>query len=153
MEQNALNFCKTKCSSSSFISNKLITTLMLNGKKKASKKLLSISYKNLNKKSKRKGISIVICSLINSLPILSVKTLKNFNKKKFRYVPFFMLRNYRTRSAVKILLSQHQTKNKRLTSETLVNYLLNPGKLENLSLKNNYKIVFENKKFANYRWF
>ena len=126
---------------------------MFNGKKKASKKLLSISYKNINKKSKKKGISIIICSLINSLPILSVKTLKNPSKKKSRHVPFFMLYNYRIRSAIKVLFNQFQTRNKKLTSETLVNHLLNSSKAESLRLKQSYKIAFENKKFANYRWF
>jgi len=105
MEQNGLNFCKDTVSRNSLIENKLINTLMFHGKKKASKRLLSVLYKNISKKTKKKIVSILICSLLNCLPILSVKTLRNKNRKKtsHRYIPFFIKKNYRTRSAIKVL--------------------------------------------------
>jgi len=159
MEQNGLNFCKDTVSRNSLIENKLINTLMFHGKKKASKRLLSVLYKNISKKTKKKIVSILICSLLNCLPILSVKTLRNKNRKKtsHRYIPFFIKKNYRTRSAIKVLLNKHQIKKiKSLQSESLCNHFLNWSKFDNTSLKNKdeaYKIVFANKKFANYRWF
>ena len=131
---------------------------MLDGKKKTSKKLLLISYKNISKKSKKKVISIITCSLINYLPILSVKTLDN-SKRGSKYLPFFMLSNYRTRLAIKNLFNHSHFSIKKLKSskyETLGNHLLNSSKFENTSLKTKndfYKIVFANKKFASYRWF
>lgn len=158
MEQNELNCYKNKLSTNQFIIHKLITTLIVNGKKKSAKRLLFDSYKNLNNKSKKKINSVLIHSLINCLSVLSVKTLRNKNRKKSnnKYIPFFILHNYRTRLAVKLLLKKSHVRNSKSSKLVLSNQLLHWSKLENTSLKikeDKQNIVFANKKFANYRWF
>ena len=159
MEQNVLNFCKNKFSSNSFIEDRLVTTLMFNGKKKVSKKLLFILHKHLSKNNNKKSINILICSLINCLPVLSTKRLRNKNRRKSidKYVPFFVQSNQRTDLAIKMLLNKSQLKQLRsLKSEALCQHVLNWSKIDNTSLKikeAKSNIIFANKKFANYRWF
>ena len=158
MEQNELNCYKNKLPTNRFIIHKLITTLIVNGKKKSAKKLLFESYKSLNNKNKKKLTSVLIRSLINCLSVLSVKTLRNKNRKKFnnKYIPFFILHNHRTRLAVKMLLKKSHSRNFKSSKLVLCDQLLHWSKLENTSLKikeDKQKIVFANKKFANYRWF
>ena len=143
------------------IQNKLINHLMRNGKKKTSEKVLLKSFKDLQKRSKKKSRNIIKLALIYSTPIFKFHRIKNKKVKKrtnnVREIPSF-ISNTRSRTslAIKFILTSIKNKKehksyKKLKNEIILNAT---NKSNNIQVKNDLQknILVKKHYFLYYRW-
>lgn len=138
------------------IKNILINLSMINGNKKTSEKLLFKSFKKLQKNFYKKNLKHLIKSgVINSAPILFLKTIKRSRKRSMEF-PFLLNTHLRLFYGIKSIIkncSNKKTKPFYLNFET---EFINSVKNTSLSVskkKELYQEASTKKKFANYRWF
>ena len=145
------------------IKNKLVSHLLLNGKKETGEINLLKSIKELQKNSNKKSNEIFQLALIYSTPIFKLHKITNKRKKKkksakFREIPGFIKnKNIRTSLAIKFILLN--TKNKEETLNFSIKFskeiLLNAkNKGSSIKTKNNLQkdVLTKKRYFLYYQW-
>jgi len=139
----------------------LINHLCRSGKKKTSEKILLRSFKNIQKTSKKSHKKILQLSVVNSLAmfrIISLKSKKKRGKKrKILEIPLFIYNDVKRISwTLKFIVisSKNQSTHqfyKKLKQEIMY-CSKNKGNLINEKLENNKNILIKQKLFEYYRW-
>jgi len=142
------------------LKEKILNHIFKNGKKKTSEKILTKSFKTIQKSQKKSHSEIMKLSIINSTPTFRVIKLKNNRRKKkksIKEIPAF-LSTYMFRSswALKYIVTNSNKKTSnifynQLKDETLLNakHEGNAVKLKN-ELQN--QALQKKKYFRHYRW-
>lgn len=89
------------------IKTKLLNQIMISGNKKTSEKLLTKTFKQLQKTTLKPAKKILQLAVINSSPIFKLHKIKNKRKKvaKIKEIPAFIAStNNRTSLALKLIL-------------------------------------------------
>lgn len=138
------------------LKKKILNLLMINGNKKTSEKLLIKVIKIIQKKNYNKSCKDLIkIGLVNSAPILFLKTVRRKRKKTVKF-PFLLSSSLRVFYGLKFILRSCLSKKKTTSYITIGTELVNSATNTSFSSKNKkdlHKEGFLNKKFANYRWF
>lgn len=143
------------------LKNKLINTLMKNGNKKTSEKILLKSLKILQKSSIKRHINLIQLSVINSTPIFKVntQTIKKGKRKSKKEIPTFVKTSLlRLTLALKCLKTASSVKNFNFSyfAKNLVQEILKTSESKSYSIdkKNELqKQILNNKKyFFKFRW-
>lgn len=138
------------------IKTQIFNKLMKNGSKQTSEKVLFKSIKKIQKLSHKKNFEDIIkLGLINSSPIIYIKTIRRKRKQTVEF-PFLLKNRARIFYGLTSILTTCRLKQK-LTFYKLLNLeLFNSAKNNSKSVEKKLKIhqqSFLKKKFANYRWF
>ena len=138
------------------LKKKFLNLLMINGNKKTSEKLLIKVIKRIQKSFYKKSCKDLIkIGLINSAPILFLKTVKRKRKKTVKF-PFLLSSSLRVFYGLKFILKSCLSKKNQSSYLTIGTELVNSTTNTSFSSKKKkdlHKEGFLNKKFANYRWF
>ena len=133
--------------------NNIYSTIMKNGKKHISEKILLKVFKSLQKTQKNSQ-SVLKLSVLNSSPVIFLKQIKR-KRKQTKEFPFLLKPKLRTsyglKNLIKVCRKENSTFFKNLKSE-LVNAAKKSGKSVEYRVET-HKSAFSKKKFANYRWF
>lgn len=140
------------------VKDKLINHLMINGNKKTSEKILIKSFKKLQKDTQKRSSKLLQLALINSTPIfkLHVHKIKKKRKKKTKEIPVFISNiNYRTSSAIKLIMSNKNKKSNKFFNELKEEIFLASQK-KGLGLETKAsaqkQIVVLKKKLFSFKW-
>ena len=135
-----------------FTKSVILNLLMVNGNKNTSEKLLTNSFKLLQKNTK-KDFKLILKSSLKSLSP-TVSTLRIKKRKTITTVPFFLTKQKRLIHAIKLILSvSSKNFNKQyLLYQELLQSSKNKGNLKS-KIKELQSNAFINKNFSNYRWF
>nr|QYC61919.1 ribosomal protein S7 [Guinardia delicatula] len=144
-----MNYNVTK---KNFIKPVILNLLMVNGNKNTSEKLLTKSFKLIQKNTK-KDFKLILKSSLKSLSP-TVSTLRIKKRKTITTVPFFLTKQKRLIHAIKLILSvSSKSSNKPyLLYQELLQSSKNKGNLKS-KIKELQSNAFINKNFSNYRWF
>jgi ribosomal protein S7 len=144
------------------IENKIISHLIIDGKKKTSEKILLKSFKNLQKYSKKQSKELIKLAIVFSSPVFTLRKLTNKKKRKKKQqktqkIPSFITnKKARTSLAIKFIITSTTTKNlKNFYTKFNQEILLNAQSKEStIQIKNEIqKQIMQNKRyFKNYRW-
>lgn len=131
---------------------------MINGNKKTSEKILIKSFKKLQKDTQKRSSKLLQLALINSTPIfkLHVHKIKKKRKKKTKEIPVFISNiNYRTSSAIKLIMSNKNKKSNKFFNELKEEIFLASQK-KGLGLETKAstqkQIVVLKKKLFSFKW-
>ena len=142
------------------LKKKILNHILKDGKKKTSEKILSKSFKSIQKLHKKSHSDIIRLSIINSTPAFRVIKLKNNRrrkKKSTKEIPAF-LSTYLFRSswALKYLIQASRKKTSDVFHSQLANETLLNAKHEGnaVKLKNDIQnqALQKKKYFRHYRW-
>jgi ribosomal protein S7 len=138
------------------IKNKTNLTLMREGNKWTSEKMVSKSAKKLQKLKKKKNFSKLFkLAITNSSPSFYIKKLKRRNKL-FKEFPFLLQTNLKVHYGLKNALKNSQTPSTKPFYFLLAQEFLKASDKTSTGFLNKTRIhqtAFTNKKFINYRWF
>lgn len=133
-----------------------LNLLMFNGNKKSAEKLFLQSSKKIQKSySKKKFSDLIKIGLINSSPILFLKSIKRKRKQTIKF-PFLLNNKLRTFYGFNFLLKNCFSKKSQPFYVKLETELIASCKNLSQSVKTKkdlHKEAVIKKKFANYRWF
>lgn len=138
------------------LKTKIFNNIMFNGSKQTSEKLFLKSLKQIQKiNSKKKFEDIIKLGLINSSPIVYLKSIKRKRKQTIEF-PFLLKNQIRLSHGIKLILKNCKVK-KINTFYSQLNLELTDsskgfGKNKEKKVQL-HKQAFLKKKFANYRWF
>ena len=131
----------------------IYNTIMKNGKKRVSEKILLKVLKELQKTPKNSQ-NVFKLSVLNSSPVIFLKQIKR-KRKKIKEFPFILnskLRvSYGLKNLIKVSRNEKKSFYKNLKAEVL-NSSNKIGKSFNYKIETHQK-AFSKKKFSNYRWF
>lgn len=134
----------------------LYNLIMLNGNKQTSEKVFLKSLKKIQKHHNKKKIEDIIkFGLINSSPIVYLKSIKRKRKQTIEF-PFLLKHRSRLSYGIKSILKFCKSKKSISFFDQLNLELINSSKKSSISVENKKKLhqqAFLKKKFANYRWF
>jgi len=129
---------------------RFVNKLTLKGKKFKSLLFLKNSIKHIQKNSNKNHKKLFQFTLINISPLFKLKSIKKARKKSTDF-PFFISKNSRLSLAIDFITEKNKISKKKLYKEIF------------LIMKNNSTIFkkkkkltdlsYNQKKYANYRWF
>lgn len=137
--------------------NKIVLSksLMLNGKGSLSEKLVNITLKGIQKKTKKDCRLVFKLALKNTLiPVSNIVIKKKRKNKKNNYIPFLLMKEKRIYKVIKHICSDAgiiKLKDNRFLNEIL-KLANNKGILKTKS-KSISHLSFLNKNFLHFRWF
>jgi ribosomal protein S7 len=141
------------------IKNKLLKHILINGKKPISEKILTKSFKSIQKHQNKPHSEIFKLAIINSTPMFRIIKLKNKRRKKksVKEIPAFLSTYaYRTSWGLKYLVNNATSKTdniffNKLKHEILFNAI---DESSTITFKNELqnKTLKERKYFKHYRW-
>lgn len=142
------------------LKNKLVNHIMINGNKKTSEKLITQSFKKLQKDSPKQSKKLFQLAIVNSTPIFKLHThqVKKKRKNKVKEIPSFIANtNNRASLAIKFILPKN-IKNKK--SNKLFNELKNEiflasqqkGNAFELKANLQKQVLLKKHLFKFYRW-
>ena len=141
------------------IKKKLYKHILKNGKKPISEKIITKSFKSIQKFQTKSHSEILKLAIINTTPIFRVIKLKNKRRKKksVREIPAFLSTyKYRTSWGVKYLTKISTSKTTNIFPNQLKNEILLSAKNESsaITFKNELqnKTLKGRKYFRHYRW-
>nr|QYB23227.1 ribosomal protein S7 [Lithodesmioides sp. mgcode 4] len=129
---------------------RFINKLTLKGKKFKSYKIFKNSIKYIQKKTKKNHKKLFQFSLINISPLFNLKSIKKKRKKSTEF-PFFIKSNLRISLAIKFILEKRRSSNTILNKE-IISIMKNHSNIFQKKKTLN-EFSFNQKKYANYRWF
>jgi len=134
---------------------KLFNSLMLEGKKRTTEKLVLKSLKRFQKSNfKKDSKEFIKVSLLNSAPSVQIKQIKK--KRKNIEFPFLLNNDLKISYGLKSLIKNSRIQRSQPFYKSFQLELVNSSNLQGTSV-NNKKQIHENaflkKKYANYRWF
>ena len=133
--------------------NNIYSTIMKNGKKHISEKILLKVFKSLQKTQKNSQ-SVLKLSVLNSSPVIFLKQVKR-KRKQTKEFPFLLKPQLRTSYGLKNLIKVCRKENSAFYKNLRLE-LINSAKKSGKSVGYRSEIhqsAFSKKKFANYRWF
>lgn len=141
------------------LKKKLLKHILKNGKKPVSEKILTKSFKSIQKFQKKSHKEILRLAVINSTPMFRVIKLRNKRRKKksIKEIPAFLSTyTYRTSWGLKYLAKASTSKTDNIFSNQLKHEILSSARRESntVMLKNElqYKALEKKKYFKHYRW-
>lgn len=143
------------------INNKLINTLLVNGKKTQSEKTFLKSFKALQTISKKSSKKIVQLALIHSTPIFKINTIsqkkRKKKKQKTKIIPAFIsTKTSRISSAIKfIVITAKKKKNQPFFKKLLEEVILtSQNKSDAIEIKKEIQkqALVNHHLFKYYRW-
>jgi ribosomal protein S7 len=143
------------------IKNKIISLLMLDGKKKTGEKIILKSLKEIQKNSSKSLKKIIQLALIYTLPTFKIHEISNKKQKKrknkIKKVPAFIPQTKTKISlAIKIILTStkknvSKTFNRKLNQEILLN-AKNKGFAINIKNELQQQVLINKHYLSYYRW-
>ena len=141
------------------IKKKLLKHILKNGKKPISEKILTKSFKSIQKQQNKSHSEIFKLAIINSTPMFRIIQLKNKRRKKksVKEIPAFLSTyKYRTSWGLKYLTKISTSKTDNIFSNQLKQEILYSAKDESsvITFKNELqnKTLKGRKYFRHYRW-
>lgn len=137
------------------IKDKILNKLTKNGKKETSEKIFKKSLKFIQKFNYQDHNDILKIALINTSPILNIRSIKTRKKQKKQY-PYVLNNKTRLFFAINFILNFTTKKSNSLFYKKLANEFILASKNESESNKQKTSLherAFIFKKFAKYRWF
>lgn len=138
------------------LKKKIFNQIMSYGNKHTSEKILFKSIKKIQKLNNKKNFkSILNIAIINSSPIVYLKSIKRKRKRNIEF-PFLLNLNNRISYGLKFIINYSNKIKSESFYEKLTLELLNSSKQISQSVKKKHfyhQEAFLKKKFSNYRWF
>lgn len=136
------------------LKEKLQNHMMVSGRKLLCEKMLLQSLKVLQKNTKKNHKILLMTSLINSTPVISMKTAEKKKGKTMKEFPYILNNKNRITVSIKSILQSVNNKRKfvlELSKEILVNSQNSSAVSKVKESKQNEALI--KKKFAFFRWF
>lgn len=136
---------------------KLLNHILQNGKKQISEKILTKSFKSIQKSQKKSHTEIVKLAILNSTPMFRILKLKNKRRKKnsVKEIPAFLSNyTYRTSWSLKYLVKTSKLNNgisNQLTHE-IMSSIIHEGNAVTFKDELQNKTLPKKKYFRHYRW-
>jgi len=141
------------------LKKKLLSHILKNGRKQISEKILTKSFKSIQKSQKKSHTEIVKLAILNSTPMFRVIKLRNKRRKKksIKEIPAFLSNyTYRTSWGLKYLIKTSTSKTSGVFSDQLKHEILLNATSEGnaVAFKNELqkKALPKKKYFKHYRW-
>ena len=141
------------------LKKKLLNHILESGRKQISEKILTKSFKSIQKSQKKSHGEIVRLAILNSTPMFRVIQLKNKRRKKksVKEIPAFLSNYaYRTSWGLKYLIKTSTLKTSNVFSNQLKHEILSNAASEGtaVTFKNELqsKALPKKKYFRHYRW-
>jgi len=141
------------------LKKKLSNHILKNGKKQVSEKILTKSFKSIQKSQKKSHNEIVKLAILNSTPTFRIIKLRNKKRKKksIREIPAFLSTyTYRTSWGLKYLIKTSTLKPGNIFADQLKHEILSSATSESnaITFKNELqnKALQKKKYFRYYRW-
>jgi len=139
------------------MNQKIINQLLLHGKKTISEKIWLKSLKLFYKSSIKNHKKVFNRALINLMPLLKVKQLKQKRKRlQLKEFPYIINIKSRISIALKFFLNRKKSKKDTKTPQKFVGELVAVANKSGISIskkKSLYEYAFIKKKYFYYRWF
>ena len=140
--------------------NRILNTIMIDGKKKTAEKILLKSFKNLQKKSSKKTSNILSFAVKNSTPSFKMnhQKLKKKKRKTLQEIPTFIRNDFfRINLSLKLIVLNSKKKiNSSSFFEKLTEELLNSTNFKSSSVAQKVElqkqILLKKNLFFKYRW-
>jgi len=131
---------------------KILNSLMLNGKKVSSEKLLNKSFKYLQKNTKKSSPLIFKVAFKNTMTSISQTSVKR--RKNNLSIPFFLRKQKRIPHLIKLICSTSRYSGSISSdlSREVLNLCHNKGNIK-ANIKSFNQKHFTNKNFSHFRWF
>jgi ribosomal protein S7 len=136
------------------ILNRFIKNLISKGKKFKSYKIISDSFRFIQKNSKKNHRQLLQLSVINLAPLFNIKIIKK-KRNKSKEFPFFLVNKLRLSLSIKFIIDSIRSKQKLANKMIAKDIFLIMKNDTSLFLKKKMLVdrSFSQKKYANYRWF
>ena len=141
------------------LKKKLLNHILKSGKKQISEKILTKSFKSIQKSQKKSYNEIIRLAILNSTPMFRVIKLKNKRRKKksIKEIPAFLSNyTYRTSWGLKYLIKTSTLKTSNVFYNQLKHEILSNALSDGnaVTLKNELqnKALPKKKYFRHYRW-
>jgi len=141
------------------LKKKLLSHILKNGRKQISEKILTKSFKSIQKSQKKSHTEIVKLAILNSTPMFRVIKLRNKRRKKksIKEIPAFLSNyTYRNSWGLKYLIKTSTSKTSGVFSDQLKHEILLNATSEGnaVAFKNELqkKALPKKKYFKHYRW-
>ncbi len=120
------------------IKNKIINSMLTNGRKSMFEKIVLKSLKELQKSSNKQAKKLIQLSIIASLPVLKINTFKHKKSKKIKQISsFIQTKNAKISLAIKFILNNIQKENYKFFTKFKHEIFLNfQFKSNSIELKN-----------------
>nr|QYC61892.1 ribosomal protein S7 [Stephanopyxis turris] len=154
MVQKKLNI-KNKKVCQKLLKTKILNSLILNGNKLRSEKIVLNLFKLIYKLYKKNPIKLLKISIITISPILFIRKIKRKKKLLFE-IPYLLKPSMRIFYSLKEIIGQVKKKKETAFYIKLQQEFFSIVKRDNASekLKDNiHKLAFQKKPFSHFRWF